>query len=222
VDDDNVLPPDYLSHAVRIGQEWPQLGAWGGQMIPEFEVPPPDWAGEVLGYLGLRNLESDRWSNLGLGFFTDPLGAGMCIRRVVAEAYATKVAADPQRGNLDRRGRSLLSCGDTDMAFTALDLGLGTGVFRSLKLTHLIPAQRLTEGYLLKLIEDATLSYRLLENMRGKDSQGMPTFFGRLRWWRQYLRANSWRRRVMRAMERGQRKAADVLGSDGELSSHSG
>jgi GT2 family glycosyltransferase len=210
VDDDNVLYPDYLTNAVRLGQEWPQLGAWGGQIFPEFEVPPPAWASEILGYLGLRTLESDQWSNLGFGSGTDPLGAGMCIRRHVAKVYAGEVAGDPLRGSLDRRGRSLISGGDTDMAFTALDLGLGTGVFRSLKLTHLISARRLTTDYLLKLIEEATLSYDLLEKIRGKGSRGRPTLIGRLRWWRQYFQADPWRRRVLRAVERGQRQAAVI------------
>ena len=40
VDDDNVLDPDYLEQALRVGREYPFLGTWGGQCIPEYAVEP--------------------------------------------------------------------------------------------------------------------------------------------------------------------------------------
>lgn len=40
VDDDNVLDADYLEQVVHVSDEWPRLGAWGGQTRPRFEVPP--------------------------------------------------------------------------------------------------------------------------------------------------------------------------------------
>src|SRR5471032_3009345 len=56
VDDDNVLDPSYLAEALRIGREWPQLGVWGGSIIPEFEVQPPDYLKEFLSLLALREI----------------------------------------------------------------------------------------------------------------------------------------------------------------------
>lgn len=44
VDDDNVLNADYLEIALSISQTSPIIGAWGGQIRAEFEVPPPVWA----------------------------------------------------------------------------------------------------------------------------------------------------------------------------------
>src|SRR5262249_43315055 len=42
VDDDNVVPSDYLEVAVSLGKEWHVLGTWGpGVISPEFEVEPP-------------------------------------------------------------------------------------------------------------------------------------------------------------------------------------
>ncbi len=38
-----------------------------------------------------------------------------------------------------------------DLALTSCDIGLGTGLFTSLKLTHLISAYRLQENHLLRL-----------------------------------------------------------------------
>ena len=56
VDDDNVLAPDYLETAVRIAQERPGLGAFGGKCLPEFEHEPPHWLKGITSGLGLRDL----------------------------------------------------------------------------------------------------------------------------------------------------------------------
>lgn len=150
VDDDNVLDEDYLEVALRISKDFPFLGAWGGQTLPEFEVPPPEWTKPFWGYLAIRELDRDRWSNLLHQFETTPHGAGICIRREVAEKYAANVKLDPIRSKLGRKGaidkdQILLACEDTDLAYTACDVGLGTGLFKALKLAHLIPANRLTQ-----------------------------------------------------------------------------
>jgi hypothetical protein len=55
VDDDNVLAPDYLETAVRIAEEHPALGAFGGKCLPEFEVKPEEWLASVTSGLGLRD-----------------------------------------------------------------------------------------------------------------------------------------------------------------------
>lgn len=167
VDDDNVLDSDYLEITWRISKDFPFIGAWGGQIKPEFEVPPPSWAKPYLGNLAIREFEGDRWSNLTAQYETTPCGAGLCIRKVVAEKYTELVRENPQRANMDRKGKMLTSCGDSDLAFTACDLGLGTGLFASLKLTHLIPANRLQEDYLLRLVEGLAYSQTILAYFRG-------------------------------------------------------
>jgi GT2 family glycosyltransferase len=55
VDDDNVLAPDYLETAVRIAEEHPMLGAFGGKSLPEFAVEPPEWLAARGKGLGLRD-----------------------------------------------------------------------------------------------------------------------------------------------------------------------
>lgn len=56
VDDDNVIAPDYLETAVRIAEERPGLGAFGGKCLPEFEAKPDPWLASVRSGLGLRDL----------------------------------------------------------------------------------------------------------------------------------------------------------------------
>lgn len=168
VDDDNVLAANYLELALQIGRDWPILGAWGGQAIGEFETPLPGWAEPYIGYLGLRVFEEDVWSNVRFDKRTLPIGAGMCIRREVGEKFAEIAAAShPRRLGFDRSGSNLFGANDTDLGLTVGDLGLGSGAFRELKLTHLIPSVRLTEPYFLRLLEDLAYSQTWVEFFRG-------------------------------------------------------
>jgi len=174
VDDDNILDTDYLEIVLKISSEWTILGAWGGQAVPEFEEQPPDWTKAFWEKLAIREFDQDKWSNLVHQNDTTPYGAGLCIRKAVAEKYSKLVRTDPKRSKLGRTGKVeksntlLMACEDTDMAFTACDLGFGTGLFKALKLTHIMPAGRLQEDYLLKLIEGLTYSVAVLESFRGK------------------------------------------------------
>ena len=167
VDDDNVLESDYLEIVLRISQEWSMLGAWGGQTIPEFEEQPPDWTKPYWGYLAIREFDRDKWSNLLHQNETTPCGAGLCIRKVVANKYLKLAHNDPKRMNLGRKGKIILSGEDIDLAYTSSDLGLGMGLFTSLKLIHLMPASRLSEDYLLKVVKGSTYSQVILDSLRG-------------------------------------------------------
>ncbi|AFZ02043.1 glycosyltransferase [Calothrix sp. PCC 6303] len=202
VDDDNVLDFDYLKLAVEISQDFPKLGAWGGQVQAEFEEPPPEWTKPYWGFLAIREFTTDKWSNLLHQHETVPCGAGMCVRRVVADKYADLVSHDPRRINLDRKGTLLTSCGDSDLAFTACDVGLGTGLFTYLKLIHLIPHTRLKEDYILRLLEGICYSRTILDFLRGKP---IPKYSWKDRLLEYYfiLRLNPRERRLYMAQKRG-------------------
>ncbi len=203
VDDDNVLEPDYLETAARIAEEWPRLGVWGGQSIGEFEAPPPAWAEPYLGYLALRTLDEDTWSKIPFDKQTFPFGAGMCVRRNVAERYREIAGAQGgQRLALDRKGAHLYGAVDLDISLTARDAGLGSGLFTGLRLVHLIPAARLTEDYFLRLLEDLAYSQTWMEHIRGfpKKTECRSEFL-----FRRYklLRTDARSRRLALAGERG-------------------
>ncbi|NEU71614.1 glycosyltransferase family 2 protein [Hassallia byssoidea VB512170] len=168
VDDDNVLDSDYLEAAFKISKDCSMIGAWGGKIIPEFEIPPPEWTKPHLTALAITKFEQDIWSNLIHHRETTPCGAGLCVRKIVAEKYAELIHTDPRRADMDRKGKLLTSDGDTDLALTACDIGLGTGLFTSLKLTHLIRASRLEEDYFLRLAEGFSYSGTILDYLRGK------------------------------------------------------
>jgi len=163
VDDDNLLAPDYLEEALRIMREWPMLGAWGsGVTTPEFEAQP---APELLGYVGmlaLRNVKAAQWSNTMPCLRAMPYGAGQCLRAQVAAAYRQHFERSPIKIK-DRTGDSFDSSGDLEIGYVACVLEMGVGIFPQLKLTHLIPKDRLTEDYLVKLAGGILASNVLLE-----------------------------------------------------------
>lgn len=168
VDDDNVLDRTYLKTALGISKKYPFIGAWGGQIFGEYEVSPPDWAKPYLCYLAIREFEQVQWSNLIYLLETTPSGAGMCIRKQVGDKYHSLTQSSIERINLDRVGQGLTSAGDSDLAFTACDIGLGMGLFPDLKLTHLIPKERLEKEYFLRLLEGIAYSHTALKIIRNR------------------------------------------------------
>jgi glycosyltransferase involved in cell wall biosynthesis len=168
VDDDNVLHQTYLDVASTIEGQYKILGAWGGSLIGNFESPPPPWAIKYLNFLAVREVHEDCWTNDPSHWKATPLGAGLCVRRSVAEEYAAVTVRDSLRTSLDRIGKSLMGGGDIDLVRTSCRLGLGFGVFHRLKLEHLIASRRLELGYLASLVEGGTVSYHVLNHLGGK------------------------------------------------------
>lgn len=178
VDDDNVLDDDYLSECRRIAQEMPFIGAWGGQQRGEFEIPPQEWMKPYFISLAIREFSHTRWCNLPHVIDTVPFGAGLCVRTEIARIWSEKTHADHYRRSLGRIGDSLGACEDIDLALTACDVGLGTGLFTSLRLTHLIPKERLDARYLAKVIEGSARSNAVLYRLRGiRHFVASPDFF---------------------------------------------
>jgi glycosyltransferase involved in cell wall biosynthesis len=87
VDDDNILKENYLSDSLRILKCMPWLGAIGGQILPEYEVPPPDWLLYYERVLAIRRTDRARWSNNSDDWQSQPWGAGMVIRREIGRAH---------------------------------------------------------------------------------------------------------------------------------------
>ena len=170
VDDDNILAPDYLEKALEIGAKYPVLGAWGGQLIPEFEEQPAEWTKKHWSTLAIRTFNEDRWSNLGESTGCVPVGAGMCTRREVALRYVANIEMSPIARQMDRRGKGLDGLGgtgDTQMALTSFEFGWGTGIFHELKAIHLMPKERLTEDYIAGRAEGGAFSRHLYNAFLG-------------------------------------------------------
>jgi glycosyltransferase involved in cell wall biosynthesis len=214
VDDDNVLDLDFLEQAIHIYHTRPDIGSWSGASRPGFDEPAPSWTRRHWGNLVIRDVPRDMWSNLPMLPDTMPCGAGLCVRRSVANHYATLHREGKRPFALDRNGESLLSGGDNDLAACACDVGLGVGVFGALRLTHLIPANRLRESYLVSLAENIALSTVILRSFRVSSNAFAPLSLKRRV--ADVLRSfimSSRERRVFRAVRRGERRARELLAS---------
>jgi glycosyltransferase involved in cell wall biosynthesis len=206
VDDDNVLDPDFLETALRVAHEKLFLGSWSGQCRPDFEEVPPEWTRRYWGNLVIREFQEDRWSNLPRLSETMPCGAGLCVRRKVAMHYLGLNDSGQRGFQFDRTGDSLVSGGDNDLAACACDLGLGAGLISSLRLTHIIPPERLTGDYLARLAEGIHFSAVLLDGIYGAP-QAVEKWSVRIRdWVKAFLRFQPHRRiqlSVLRGRNRG-------------------
>jgi glycosyltransferase involved in cell wall biosynthesis len=213
VDDDNLLQIDYLEVAANMAQEWPQLGVWSGAVVPEFEKQPDDELIPYLWRLCIRDVKNDVWGNEGT-FDSTPWGAGMCIRKIVAERYAKETENSALRSILGRRGDSLVSTEDIDIALTSLETGLGTGVFSRLRILHLIPAGRVEKKYLLKLMEDSEAGTVVFNHARRRQSSFKKvTGIDRLVELYKFFRANKLQREIGKAFRRGRRKGEEIVRS---------
>jgi hypothetical protein len=155
---------------------------WGsGSTLPEYEQQPPEDLKELLPFLALRDVKLPCWGNVAVVDST-PWGAGLCVRREVAEAYL----AHNERSRIhitDRKGSALLGGGDVEISYVARDIGFGTGVFPELRLIHLIPKQRVTKEYLLKMYQAGSATHMLLtykwEDNDPKAPRGLRAFASR-------------------------------------------
>jgi hypothetical protein len=163
VDDDNVLDKTYLTHAISIGRDWPLLGAWGSRCIQaDFEVKPSDSVIKFLPLLALRETASPQWSNVASCWQAMPWGAGLCVRKAVGLAYCQSY----ERSSIQitgRAGSSALSGEDKEIALVCSTQGSGFGIFPDLKITHLIPRHRVSEDYIVRLVEGTRFSDLLLD-----------------------------------------------------------
>jgi len=177
VDDDTVLATNYLKEARQILRERPYLGAIGGQLLPEYEGPLPLPEKFYRERLAIREFSGEHWSNRWDDFATSPIGGGMVVRRSVALEWVRRCQQTPWRMEMGRKGGSLSGGEDFDLLHTICGMGLGKGIFASLRLTHVFPAHRLTEDFLVQITEGNARTGTLL---RGLLEPG--AFLPRLTW----------------------------------------
>src|SRR5690606_30469132 len=163
-----------------------------------------------------RELESDLWSNVPFQANSHPYGAGMCVRRDIALAWVDLCKKDFRRLELGRVGNRLLGGEDADIAYTSCSLGFGNGVFRSLKLIHLINSTRLTVSYLLRLVEDMTCSHHILNYIWGIPLPGFSRSQKLLKRY-QWLKIDPIHVRFEKAKERGLVLAHHIISEWGKV-----
>ena len=201
VDDDNLLAPDYLVNVVRLSEQHPHVGAFGGRSLPEFEREPAAWQREFLDLLALRDLGDKPQVSHGLrppGAAQNeypagaaPIGAGMAIRLDAARQWLGDTL---ERGAIsDRCGSDLSSGGDNDIVLSVMKHGWEVAYFPELSLTHLIPAGRLEAAYLARLNRGIQKSW--MQVLTKHDANPWPPIPGwtvPLRQWKAWIANRAW------------------------------
>lgn len=215
VDDDNLLGPDYLATAIRLLGSHPWLGAIGGQILPEYEVPPPKWLTRYERVLAIRRFRRARWSNAVEDWQSQPWGAGMVVRKSVCDIYDRNLSKSSERRALGRKGSVLGSAEDIDLILGCLDVGLGFGTFPELVVTHLIPERRMTNESVAAITRAMVTSNLLLSHLRGEpiELSERPSLYTHLRGFYHFLKTSSMDRRFAAAVEAGQQDFQAILKS---------
>ena len=166
VDDDNILSSSYFSNVAQIFDQNHILGCIGGEVVPRFGIDPPSGSEPFWECLAIRSVERIEITS-SYSFASKPYGAGLSLRRLIAEEYLSNIECAEDRLSLGRTAESLGGGEDTDIAFTACDMGYGCGLFPQLHLTHLIDRKRLNWTYLKKIAFDANVSFVQFLHARG-------------------------------------------------------
>lgn len=169
VDDDNEIAPDYLERVLEISETEAELGAWGGICQGAFEAPVGSLQHEWLPHLGVREAGHEPLTGHGDAWGPhEPIGAGICVRRHVAEGYVAFVEGEGAAGALGRKGNALLSGEDSLISRIAHRLGYVVGYRPQLQLMHHITAPRLKIRYLTRLMHGHGRSYVVLQALSGE------------------------------------------------------
>lgn len=210
VDDDNIVAPDFIEKGLQMSDKNPHIGAWSGQVKLEFEKMPEPWTKKYWGLLVHREFDSDYWSNLPHLAATMPCGAGLFIRKNVADYYYQIHETGKRKVQLDRNGKSLFSGGDNDMAACACDMGLGVGLFHKIVVTHYIPSFRVEKQYLLRLAEGIAASAVVFKSFRGEFAAA-PTVKNRLAYHLRCIIKNPTDRAFYQAVTRGEKMGLKMI-----------
>ncbi|MBD2576688.1 hormogonium polysaccharide biosynthesis glycosyltransferase HpsE [Oscillatoria sp. FACHB-1406] len=160
IDDDNLVAPNWVAEALSFGREHPRAGAYGGQIHPAFEVPPPENFENIIGFLAIRERDTQP-QQYNPKILSLPPGAGL-----VARVQAWRECFSKPSLFAGRLGKSMVGGEDWEPLIYMHKAGWEIWYAPNLHLDHKIPASRLSEDYLLSLIHGSCLCFyplRLLQ-----------------------------------------------------------
>jgi len=153
VDDDCFLEPDWVAQAISFTERRSTVGAFGGRVILDWQVEPPDYA-RNFGYCFAEQNRGD--TEQQVPFLA---GAGLVVNR---EALAVCGWID---GPLvaDRVGKSLVSGGDVEIVLRIAGAGHALWYAPRCILHHQIPTWRTTKRYLKTMNRNLGVSQSLAD-----------------------------------------------------------
>ncbi|QJE73266.1 glycosyltransferase [Aerophototrophica crusticola] len=162
VDDDCLLAPDWVRHALDFARSHLGTAGFGGRVVL-------DWQGEPTP-LAVRHgwcfAAQDRGDQtLAVDFL---VGAGMVVNR---DALAATGWLDRQYLD-DRVGKRLVSGGDVEIALRLAATGRGLWYVPGCVLRHAIPARRTTVRYLMRMTAGLGRSQALADSLGQRPAAG--------------------------------------------------
>lgn len=153
LDDDNWPAPDWVRAAFEFGLAHPQVGAYGGQILPFYESFPPAGFQRIAVCLAIceGGHIAYRYSPQKWRF---PAGAGLVVRR---QAWLESVPNQPRLAGVC--GNTLTAKGEDLESLSYLNRA-GWEIWHNpdMKIRHHIPRHRLEPAYLLRLFQGIGLS----------------------------------------------------------------
>ena len=219
LDDDTVASPDLIAQTLRIASQHTMLGTWSPRVELEFEDAGAQPPARLRGMLSERLIDVPSWSNDPNHIASTPWGGGMCVRRVVADAYLAQTARQPAIGSSSIRWAISQATAVTP-TWPTRDARSASAwaCFPHLVITHLIPSRRSTLDYLLRNLEAHEYSHVLQNYYRSGAPPPAPTLRQRDRpataLAGEVMRssARSWRPRIAVARRRGKRSRRAATG----------
>lgn len=163
LDDDNWPAADWVVAAYRFSQAHPQVGAFGSQLVPAYDVPPPAGFDAIACCMALMTEETDSYPYQP-GTWRFPAGAGLVVRR---QAWMSSVPQSPRLAGVC--GTGLSAKGEDIETLTYLSQqGWEIWHNAAMRVEHHVPAKRLEPAYLRSLFRGIGLSRYPIRRIRYK------------------------------------------------------
>ncbi|NET09678.1 MAG: glycosyltransferase family 2 protein [Symploca sp. SIO2B6] len=139
LDDDNLADPHWVTSAYSFGEKYPQVGAYGSQILPHYESSPPPQFDQVKALLAIRNLGdiAKPFNPEGLQL---PPTAGLVVRK---DAWVNSI---PEKMTRMTRGGD-----DYQISLYMYNQGWQIWYNPDMQISHQIPAWRMEKDYLRSL-----------------------------------------------------------------------
>lgn len=140
VDDDCFLADDWVEQALRFAAANPDCGAFGGQVVLDWETQPAKYVLKYgYSFAQQKGKEPNKKNCL--------VGAGMVLNRkaLVRTGWVDKPLLQ------DRIGNQLISGGDAEIALRIYGAGYDLWYTPTCKLNHFIPTRRTSQKYLVDI-----------------------------------------------------------------------
>lgn len=153
IDDDNVIEQGWVKEAKKYIQENPNVGVFNGATIPQIRHTANQqqiiMLKAIYPYLACTHYDMEEYKNNVLPRLKAPFGAGMVLRSQQLKEFAD----EGWTHNEGRKGGSLGSGEDGEIAAAVLRKGFDYGFNNNMVVHHIIPEFRLEVKYVNKLLE---------------------------------------------------------------------